>query len=233
MAFLLYGIVLIRFGFMDLPAQYSSALPQAGDVPLGDYLLHLLERLVVFGVPIASIAGAYFLLKTPAGAGRLAVDQANDVAQWVRTHWAVRCSIILVLGMAFLFLHLELNRTLGYLFAPGRLPVLTLLWLGMCLLLLYEYLASPSRPVLAVLALFIARRARSSWCSSTCPPGSWRGHGVRRRLLLPGCPDAAARLRGDGGLLRPGVLAGWRGAATRSMRPSWPAGWRSAWRSCF
>ncbi len=59
-AFLLYGIVLIRFGFMDLPAQYSSDLPRAGDVALGDYLLHLLERLVVFGVPIASIAGALF-----------------------------------------------------------------------------------------------------------------------------------------------------------------------------
>jgi uncharacterized membrane protein len=64
--------------------------------------------------------------------------------------------MILVLGMAFLFLHLELSRTLNYLFAPSRLPVLTLLWLGMCLLLLYEYLASPSRPVLAFLALFIA-----------------------------------------------------------------------------
>jgi uncharacterized membrane protein len=141
---------------MDLPGQYSSALPQAGDVPLGEYLLHLVERLVVFGVPIASIAGAYFLLKTPPAAGRLAVDQANDVAEWVRTRWAVRYSMILVLGMAFLFLHLELSRTLNYLFAPSRLPVLTLLWLGMCLLLLYEYLASPSRPVLAFLAIFVA-----------------------------------------------------------------------------
>ena len=155
-AYLLYGIVLVRFGFMDLPAQYSGALPQAGEMPLGDYVLHLVERLVVFGVPIASMAGAYFLLKTPQASARLAVDQANDVAQWVRTRWAVRCSVILVLGMAFLYLHLELNRTLGYLFDPGRLPILTLLWLGMCLLLLYEYLASPSQPVLVILGLFIA-----------------------------------------------------------------------------
>ena len=155
-AYLLYGIVLLRFGFMDLPDQYSAALPPAGEMALGDYLLHLVERLVVFGVPIASMAGAYFLLKTPQASGKLAVDQANDVAQWVRTRWAVHCSVILVLGMAFLYLHLELNRTLGYLFAPGRLPVLTLLWLGMCLLLLYEYLASPSQPVLVILGLFIA-----------------------------------------------------------------------------
>ena len=155
-AFLLYGVILFRFGFVDLAAQYSSALPQASAVPLGEYLLHLLERLVVFGVPIGSMAGAYFLLKRPPVAGRLAVDQANDVAEWVRTQWAMRYAIILVLGMGFLFLHLELNRSLNYLFAPGRLPVLTLLWLGMCMLLLYEYRASPSRPLLAFLALFIA-----------------------------------------------------------------------------
>jgi uncharacterized membrane protein len=155
-AFLLYGIVLFRFGLLDLPAQYSSALPRAGDVALSEYLLHLLERLVVFGVPIGSMAGAYFLLKAPQASGRLAVDQANDVAQWVRTQWAVRYSIILVLGMGFLFLHLELSRTLNYLFAPCRLPVLTLLWLGMCLFLLYEYRASPSRPILAFLAIFVA-----------------------------------------------------------------------------
>jgi uncharacterized membrane protein len=107
-------------------------------------------------VPIGSMTGAYFLLKKPPVAGRLAVDQANDVAEWVRTQWAMRYTIILVLGMGFLFLHLELNRSLNYLFAPGRLPVLTLLWLGMCMLLLYEYRASPSRPLLAFLALFIA-----------------------------------------------------------------------------
>ena len=71
-AFLLYGIVLFRFGLMDLPAQYSSALPRSGDVALGEYLLHLLERLVVFGVPIGSMAGAYFLLKAPQASGRLA-----------------------------------------------------------------------------------------------------------------------------------------------------------------
>ena len=76
-AFLLYGLVLLRFGLFDLPGQYSR--PWAADVPLGDYLLHLLERFVVFGVPIASIAGAYFLLKSPGEPGRLAVEEGNDM----------------------------------------------------------------------------------------------------------------------------------------------------------
>ena len=154
-AFLLYGIVLLRFGFFDLPEQYSRAWP-AAEVPLGDYLLHLLERFVVFGVPIASIAGAYFLLKSPGEPGRLAVEEVNDVALFLRTPWVKRASVILAVGMAFLYLHLELNRSLGYLFAPGRLPVLTLLWLGMCLVLLYEYVASQRQAVLAVLAIFVA-----------------------------------------------------------------------------
>ena len=142
-AFLIYAIVLVRFGFFDLPNQYGQAVPATAAMALGDYLLHVLERLVMFGVPIASIAGAYFLLKSPGSPARLSVDQANDVSQWVRTPWALRCSIIIAAGMAFLFLHLELNRTLGVVFAPCRMPVLTLLWLGMCLLLLYEYLAEP------------------------------------------------------------------------------------------
>jgi len=154
-AFLLYGIVLFRFGFMDLPAQYGRA-PVAAGVALGDYFARLIERMIVFGVPIGSMAGAYFLVRAPRASARLVVDQANDVVQWVRTQWAVRCLVILVAGMAFLYFHMELNRTLGYLFAPCRLPVLTLLWVGMCLLLLREYLASPSQPVLAALALFTA-----------------------------------------------------------------------------
>ena len=117
-AFLLYGLVLVRFALFDLPAQYSQAWPAAGPA-LGDYLLHLLERFVIFGVPIASIAGAYFLLRSPVVPGRLSVDEAVDVPQWIRTPWAVRFSAVVALGMAFLYLHLELNRSLGYLFAPA------------------------------------------------------------------------------------------------------------------
>ena len=109
-AFLLYGIVLVRFGFIDLPGQYLT-LPAGGRLPLGDYLVHLLERLVVFGVPIASIAGAYFLLKTPPAAGPPGRRRGQRRAP-VGAHALGRAgSIILAVGMAFLFLHLELNRS--------------------------------------------------------------------------------------------------------------------------
>ncbi len=155
-AYLLYGLVLFRFGLIDLPGQYASAMPLAATVPLGEYLMHLLERLIVFGVPIASIAGAFYLLKRPGAPALLSVDKATDVNRWVQTNWALRCSVVLALGMAFLYLHLELNRSLAYLFSPARLPALTLLWLGMCLVLLYEYLGCASRSVRGVLAFFAA-----------------------------------------------------------------------------
>jgi uncharacterized membrane protein len=155
-AYLLYGVVLVRFGWLDLPGQYLSDQARATDVPLGEYLLQMIERLVVFGVPVASIAGAYYLLKRPGSAARLVVDQANDVAQWVHKRWAVRCAVFIAMGMLFLFLHLELNRTMRYLFDPGRMPVLSLLWLGMCLIFLQEYLARPSRLTLFLLGGFVA-----------------------------------------------------------------------------
>ncbi len=154
-AFLVYGLVLLRFGFLDLPGQYLGQRP-ATQVPLGEYMLHLLERFVVFGVPIASIAGAYFLLKSPRDPGRLSIEEANDVAAWLGTPWALRYSTIVGIGMAFLYLHLELNRSLGYLFVPCRLPLLTALWIGMCLLILHEYLTGRGRAVLAALAVFVA-----------------------------------------------------------------------------
>ena len=47
-----------------------------------------------------------------------------------------------VVAMLFLYLHLELNRTVRCLYAPLRLPVLTLLWIAMCGYLLVLYAAA-------------------------------------------------------------------------------------------
>jgi len=152
-AFVLYLLVIGRFCFLDLERQYATRVIDVEPMPLGKYLLMMLERLVVFGIPIASLAGAYRLLRAPAATASVAIDKASDMAEWVRERWAIRAAVIGVVGMAFAFLHLELNRTFGYLFPPLRLPVLSLLWVALCGLLLYEYLARPSKPLLFVLAL--------------------------------------------------------------------------------
>jgi uncharacterized membrane protein len=54
------------------------------------------------------------------------------------------------------FLHLELNRSLLYLCDPLRLPILSMLWIALCGLLVYEYLARPSQLVLGALVVFVA-----------------------------------------------------------------------------
>ena len=153
--YLLYGIVLFRFGLLDLPRHFLTAAPTA-DMSLGDYLNHLLERLVMFGVPIACIGGAYRLLTRPSADGDRAVGQANDISGWIREAWAVRLAVGLSLGMLFLYLHLEFHRTLGYFYQPMQLPMLTLLWLAMCGVLLYESTVNKHEAVLGLLMLFVA-----------------------------------------------------------------------------
>jgi uncharacterized membrane protein len=155
LAYLLYGIVIFRFGFLDLPNQYLSIQGSTSATSLWDYAAHLVERLVVFGVPVASVAGAYYLLKSPAEASAMVVDAANDVAQWIRTRWVVQAALAGAIVMLFLFLHLELNRSTQYLFPPCRMPVLTLLWVSVCWFLLWEYRADPRQPVLALLGIVV------------------------------------------------------------------------------
>jgi hypothetical protein len=78
-AYLLYVIVAGRFCLIDLPDQFGARAALAAGLPLKDYLQHLLERLVMFGVPVASMAGAWRLLKESLPPASAAVDRANDV----------------------------------------------------------------------------------------------------------------------------------------------------------
>lgn len=153
-SYLLYAIVLARFGLVDLRSQYLSGMP-AADMPMGEYLMSLVERAVMFGVPVASLAAGCRLLGRPTETASLAVERANDIGRWVRERWAVRAGIAVAVAMLFVYLHLELYRTFGYFYPPMQMPVLTLLWLAVCLLLVHEYLADRSQAMLALLAVFV------------------------------------------------------------------------------
>jgi hypothetical protein len=152
-AYALYAIVLWRFCFIDLRTQYF-VLKTPETIEIGAYLWLLLERFVMFGVPIASIGGAYRLLSAPVGAASFAVDRANDVRAWVREQWAVRAAIAVAVGMLFLYLHVEIDRTFGLLYPSLRLPLLTVLWAALCVYLLIEYVATQSKVVFTILTLF-------------------------------------------------------------------------------
>jgi len=59
-SFILYGIVMLRFGFIDLPGQFGQAL--ATSLPWSEYWPQFVERIVMFGVPVVSLGGAQRLL---------------------------------------------------------------------------------------------------------------------------------------------------------------------------
>ncbi len=152
--YLLYAIVLFRFGAIDLPRQFLNS-HTSDDLPLVDYLLQLAERLVMFGVPIASIGGAHRLLQRQAFEAGGVVGRDNDIAGWLRGVWAIRLAVVIAVGLLFVYLHLEFNRTFGYLYLPIKLPLLTLLWLALCGLLLFEVLNRDSRVPVALLLGFL------------------------------------------------------------------------------
>jgi uncharacterized membrane protein len=151
--YILYAIVLLRFGFVDLRGQFLHG-PSAADLPLGDYLSRLVERVVMFGVPIASLGGAHWLLQRQQKVAGI-VARANDVDGWIRDAWAIRLAVGLALAMLFVYLNLEFNRTFGYLYQPVKLPLLTVLWLAFCGLLLYEVLSRESYVITWLLLAFV------------------------------------------------------------------------------
>jgi uncharacterized membrane protein len=156
-AYLLFVLVLGRFGLMDLERQYAGAgTLRLLETPLGDYLRLMFERIVSLGVPIGSLAAAGWLLRHDPPKSLLSVGRENDIGTWLPRNWAVGTVVALVTAMTFVALHLELNRSMGHFFAPARLPTLTLLWIGLCVFLLRQYLLRRNDALLAVLMLVVA-----------------------------------------------------------------------------
>lgn len=153
-SYVLYAVVLARFAFVDLPSQFLAA-PSAAELPLGTYLGELAERLIAFGVPIACLAGAYVLIGRQIRETGAVVDRENDIPPWLQAGWAVRFAVAAAAGMLFIYLHLEFNRTFGYLYVPIKLPLLTLLWLAMCGWLLYEAMVHESLELGTLLIAFV------------------------------------------------------------------------------
>jgi uncharacterized membrane protein len=155
LAYLLYVIVVSRFAFVDLPNQYLVGQAGATD-PFWDYVMAMFERVMMFGIPVASLALGCRLVQHPPGAAQLSVDSADDIGAWIEDRWALVVGGTLMLGTLFLALHLELNRSVGYFFEPARLPMLTLLWAALCAVLLQVYLRFRTQSLLTILLLFVA-----------------------------------------------------------------------------
>ncbi len=153
-AYLLYAIVLGRFALVDMGAQYLHHASGDAKLATGDFLWRMVERLMIFGVPIASMAGAGWLLRRAPPKPLAAVGRENDVGPWLGLPHATTAIVVAVAGMMFVALHLELNRSLGYFCDSFRLPGLSLLWVAMCLVLLLEYRRRRIDALLALLVVF-------------------------------------------------------------------------------
>lgn len=151
-SYLLYAIVLVRFGVIDLRTQFLQA-PTAIDLEFNEFLRRLVERAVMFGIPVLSFAGAYRLLNQQQ---KEEFGGPNDISSIVRGAWAIRLAAFIGLGMLFVYLNLEFSRTFGYLYSPLKAPLMTILWIGMCGLLLYEVLTQEAKWLQYVLTAFVA-----------------------------------------------------------------------------
>ena len=153
-AFVLYGIVMFRFGLLDLPGQFGTGLP--ADMLWADYWPRLLERAVMFGVPVLSLGGAHRLLQGWPAGDASPVRADNDLPAVIPENWGPTAIVGLAMGLLFIYLNLELTRTVGFAYAPLKRPILTILWLGACGLLLRESLVRNNRTllVLVVFGLF-------------------------------------------------------------------------------
>ncbi len=152
-AYLLYLIVLFRFCFIDLPEQYGST--SIVDQTMLGFLFGLLQRTLSFGIPIASLAAAYFLIEKPAATSDMACSRGNDVPLWIKDNVLLQGITIAVALMLFVALQMELYRSFGYLYPPLQLPMLTMVWLAMCAVLLWRYNSTQASWLLTVMQLFV------------------------------------------------------------------------------
>lgn len=159
-SYLLYAIVLARVVLIDFPTQFSGTLllgqPVADAMPLRDYLWRMAERFVVLGVPIASLAAANWLTRRDAARQPSAIAAANDTPAVVSSGSFMRFAAAAAILILFVYLNLEFSKTLGVYYAPLKLPVLTLLWLAVCVLFLVETLAHAKTAMLYALVVAVS-----------------------------------------------------------------------------
>ena len=129
------GLVLCRFFVLDLGRTFRPG-SVVDDMPVGEFTVTLLGRIISFGIPIAclGIAAWFFRRAAVAEAGgsaerELPIAPGNDIGAVSFSSFA-EVAVATIVAMTVIYLHLEVDRTIGFLHMPLRLPMLTILWLG-------------------------------------------------------------------------------------------------------
>ena len=134
------GLVLCRFFFLDLGGTFRPG-SAVDDLPLSEFAVALLGRLISFGIPIASLGIAAWFFRRAAAAEAagsaerdLPIAPGNDIGAVPFPSFA-EVAVAGIVAMAVVYLHLEVDRTIGFLHMPLRLPMLTILWIGAAMFL--------------------------------------------------------------------------------------------------
>lgn len=131
------GLVVCRFFFLDLGRTFAGPAVDP-DLPLDEFAVSLLGRIASFGVPIACLGAASWFLRRAAdaegdsSARAPAIGPGNDIGAIPRPGLFVEGAVVALVAMVGLYLHLEVDRTVGFLVPDLRLPMLTILWLAGC-----------------------------------------------------------------------------------------------------
>ena len=142
LAYVLYLIVLVRIAIFDLHHQFGQSMASLSG---GEYALALVERLFLFGLPIASFfAAGRFFSREGKKAGTWLISDNNDIKPWFGQTLFSRICFWVVAGLSFLVLNFEATHTFNYLYEPFTRPALTFIWLGLAAVLLREMLANPN-----------------------------------------------------------------------------------------
>lgn len=129
------GLVLCRFFVLDLGRTFRPG-SVVDDMPMDEFAVLLLGRIVSFGIPIASLGLAAWFFRRAATAeaagsaeGDLPIVAGNDIGAGPLPSF-VEVAVAAIVAMLVVYLHLEVDRTVGFLHMPLRLPMLTILWIG-------------------------------------------------------------------------------------------------------
>ncbi|MEI8020147.1 MAG: DUF2339 domain-containing protein [Schlesneria sp.] len=105
--------------------------------------------------------------------------------------------------MLFLYLHLEVNRTVGFTYAPLKLPLLTVLWLILCGIVLWQAVAINSRTLMTVV-VFGLLAVLVKLCAVDVPSWSLADHLIYHHAYanhVYSFHDAAMRLLDFGSII--------------------------------
>lgn len=153
MAIVLLGLVLVRLCTLDLGRTFlpgGSVAAAAAELPAAGYLWLLAERAIAFGVPIAAFGVAARML------GR---SSRRDETEWTAVRGdAWLAPLVGLAGIAALlfYVHLEVDRTAGFFFPAARLPLLSMVWLGVGAIFLRRYAVRGDRTALAFAGCVVA-----------------------------------------------------------------------------